>query len=276
MSDISAIYARFAVEAIERRAIDLESIFTGTSLNLERLRTQDSISINDFVTLLTNSRRLSNDDSIGLEIARRVQLPVLGQVSPAMTAAPTIRSGLQLLERYVRLLATYIEIELESLPEVLQVRIHFLKDLGPEVERFHAESSIANVQRYVELILGDHLRNACCLFKFPEPDYSERYREIYHSPCRFGQPNHAIELPHDLADKLSPFFESTTWVDSQSKLAKQLRQMQNHGRQSYEQHVKAFLKSQVPPHTGSRINCGALRLIRANLKSQAPRRKHVL
>jgi AraC-like DNA-binding protein len=247
MTDISPTYARFVVQAVLREGMDVERLFVGTSLDQERLETGGNISVSEFVAILNNGRQLTGSDALGLEIARRVRLPIFGAVSGAMAAAPTIREGLQTLENYIRLLVSYIGVELESSRSALTLRIHFLADLGEVAERFHAESSVAVVQHYVELITGERLSNARYLFAFPTPDYVDRYDEIYHSPVEFQQGGHAVELPHAVLDRRSAFFDAETWSAGQLQLADQLKRLHALGQQSYTTHTAGLLRSHVPP-----------------------------
>jgi len=247
LTDISPAYARFVIQAVNREGLDEEGLFVGTSLDRERIETGGNISVGEFVAVLNNGRELTGNDALGLEIARRARLPILGAVSSAMTAAPTIREGLQTLENYVRLLVPYVEVDLESWRGALTVRIRFLADLGEVAEQFHAESSVALLQYYIELITGEPLSDARYLFAFPKPDYVDRYEEIYHSPFEFQHRDHGVELPHDILDRRSAFFDAETWSANQLQLAEQLRRLHALGQQSYTTHTAGLLRSHVLP-----------------------------
>jgi hypothetical protein len=153
LENISPVYARFVLRELTGRGIEASRVLAGTTLDRERLETGGDISVGDFVTILDNGRKLGDDERLGLMIGRHCNPLTLGPVGAAMANAPTVREGLQAMENYSRLHASYIGVTVQSNLEGLSIKIDFLQDLR-DTERFHSESAVMMLQNYVETLTG--------------------------------------------------------------------------------------------------------------------------
>ena len=114
MENISPVYARIVLRELAAQGIDPTLVLAGTTLDREQLESGGDIPIEDFVTILENGGRLRGDGRLGLMIGSHSNLLNLGPVAAAVAFAPTVREGLQALENYSRLHASYIRISLLS------------------------------------------------------------------------------------------------------------------------------------------------------------------
>jgi AraC-like DNA-binding protein len=246
MYSISPVYARFVLRELIHRGLCEQTFFAGTPLNRHQLETGGNIAMADFVTLLDNARKLSGDEQLGLLIGRHSNVATLGPIGAAAATAPSVREGLQVLENFTRLHASYIRVELVSDLRAMSVRIRFLEDLG-ELERFHAEAGVMLVQHYVEMVTGRILDDAQYRMGFDAPAYVGAYGDCMHSAVSFGFETTSMELSHHWLDLPSPYFNAEIWAQAQSVLEHRITALGDEADNTYTQHVSALLRSYEPP-----------------------------
>lgn len=205
-----------------------------------------SIELWSFVHFLENAQRLSGDSSLGLLIGSSNTVSALGYMGMAISAAPSIREGIQALEHYSRLQASYMQVDLASNLQTLSIRVHFLVDVG-DAERPHTEASVMLIQDYVEMVTGEQLTDAHYRMGFAQPAYADRYTEFMHSEMSFGWPQTSIELPLHWLDRPSPYFSAELWQQAQFELAQQLRRLGKGEPGTFTRHIRALLLSYEPP-----------------------------
>jgi AraC-like DNA-binding protein len=228
------------------RGLPIDALFSHTSLTRRELEAGSDITVEDFVSLLENAKQVSGDETLGLMIGRHADVSALGSVGMAAAAAPNLRAGLQTMESYALLHASYVTIELASNLQGLSLKITYLATLG-EVERFHAETWVMWVQHFVERVTGLPLQDAHYQMRFEKPAYTEAYARDLHSPVSFGHPYTSVEIPKHWLDTLSPFFDARAWRQSQVQLAHSVRERSSEAGDTYSQHVTALLRSFEPP-----------------------------
>jgi AraC-like DNA-binding protein len=246
MYNISPVYARFVLRELLLRGIPEQPLFAGTSLTREELETGGNISKDDFTTFLNNARKQSGDEQLGLLIGRHTNVISLGPVGAAVATAPTVREGLQVLENFARLHASYMQVELLSSLRGLSIRFHFLEDAG-EVARFHAETAVMLIQHYVETVTGQTLSDAQYRFGFAAPDYAGDYPRWLHSPVSFAHSFTSVELPPGWLDLRSPYYNAEIWNQAQFLLAQRIRELGDDSENTYTQHLTALMRSCEPP-----------------------------
>lgn len=246
MFNISPVYARFVLRDLLRRGIEVKPLFSGTSLNRQRLETGGNIAMGDFVTLLDNAREMTGDEQLGLMIGRHCNMATLGPVGAAAAIAPTVREGLQVMANFSRLHASYVKLELSSNMHGLSVGIRFLENLGHS-EIFHAESTVMLLQNYVEMVTGWRLEDAEIRLRHDPPDYAAEYAGSFHSPVSFGHTHLSIEIASKWLDLPSPYFNAEIWEQAQLILAQRIRALGEQEKDTYTQHITALMRSCEPP-----------------------------
>ena len=246
MDSINPVYARFVLRELLARGIGERELLAGTSLTREELETGGDISIDDFVTILDSGRRLSRDETLGLMIGRHADIAVMGPIGAAAVMAPTVREGLQTMESFSRLHATYVRVELISSLSGMSISFGFVEDLRG-MERFHAESSVMLVQHYIETVTGKALVDGEYRFGFAEPEYSREYARCMTSPVSFGWAQNSVELPLHWLDIRSPYYNAGMWQQARAQLAQRIRELGASEEGAYTAHLSAFLNSHEPP-----------------------------
>jgi AraC-like DNA-binding protein len=246
MDTISPVYARVVLRELERNQISTEPLFAGTGLTREQLLRGGDIALEDFLQILQVGHELSGNDRLGLVIGSHSQIITLGQVGAAMAIAPTVREGLQVVESFNRLHASYISVLASSNLDGLALQVSFLEDLGPTL-RFHVESVAMLIQNYVETLTGLPLESALFRLAIPEPEYAQSYADYIHSPIEFDAAISTIEIPMAYLDLNSPYYNADMWQQAQSQLSMLLKKLAAREKQPYTLHLSGLLNSSAPP-----------------------------
>jgi AraC-like DNA-binding protein len=246
MEKISPAYARIVLRELTAEGTGAEQVLEGTTLTREQLESGGDISIEDFVRVLENGRQTRGDERLGLVIGRHSNLLNLGPLGAAMSHAPTIREGLQAMENYSRLHASYMDITLLSTLDSLQIRLGITEDLK-DTERYHYESGAMLFQSYVETVSGQRLEDALYRFSFPQPDYADEYPQYFHGLLSFDAEYTSIELPRRWLERRSPYYDADIWQQAQLELSHRIRDLGANNEHAYTEHLRSLLRSLDPP-----------------------------
>lgn len=246
METISPIYARLVLRELEQHGIDPSALFRGRSLTRQELLRGGDIALVDFLHILREGQRLSPDDRLGFMLGRNMHVFALGTLGAGMAVAPSLREGLQLLESYTRLHASYIDISARSNLQGMTIKILYQQDTG-ELERFHTETALMMLQQYVEATIGQRLEQASYHMAFPEPANRCDYEQELHGKLYFGAENNRVELPGQWLDQPSPYFHLELWQQAQLSLSRRLRELGEIESNTYTRHLRALFRSSVPP-----------------------------
>ena len=150
MDKISPIYARLILRELEQRHLDTSPLFAGTALSRDELLRGGDIDLPDFVHILEVGDRLLGDGQLGFLLGRKMHVFAMGPVGAGMAVAPCLRDGLQLLESFTRLHASYVDIDARSTMLGLTVSILYEQETG-YVERLHTEAAVMLLQQYTRM-----------------------------------------------------------------------------------------------------------------------------
>ncbi|MDH3351175.1 MAG: AraC family transcriptional regulator [Gammaproteobacteria bacterium] len=246
MDTISPVYARLLLRELERREIDVAPLFAGTSLSQTELLRGGDISLEDFLHILHTGDRLLGDDQLGLLLGRSMHVFAMGPVGAGLAMAPSLREGLQLLESFSRLHATYIDISSRSTTRGLTVTILYGHDTG-HVERFHTETAMMLLQQYMETLAGEPVVDARYRLAIPQPGNTEIFTQAFHGHISFDAGDNEVDIPLRLLDRYSPYYHAELWRQAQMSLAQSLKEQSVGAGKSYTQHIAALLRSSQPP-----------------------------
>ena len=221
-------------------------MFAGTSLSRNELVRGGDIPMDDFLHMLRTGDRLLGKGRLGLLLGQKLHVFALGPVGAGMAAAPDLRRGLQMLESFSRLHATYIDIRSRSTLPGLTVTIQYGYETG-YVERFHSETAMLLLQQYMETLVGEAIEDAHYRFAHPVPENEHEYRQLWHGTMSFSADVSEVDMPHRWLDLPSPYFDATLWHQAQLSLARNLREMSESEGASYAQHIATLLRTSELP-----------------------------
>lgn len=246
MDKISPIYARLVLRELEQRNLDTSPLFAGTALGRDELLRGGDIELPDFVHILEVGDRLLGDEQLGFLLGRKMHVFAMGPVGAGMAVAPCLRDGLQLLESFTRLHASYIDIDARSTMQGLTVRILYEQETG-YVERLHTETAVMLLQQYMETLIGKIVRDVRYRFAMPEPGNSRDYAEALHGHIEFNADANEVDIPQRWLDPPSPYYHAELWQQAQLSLARTLRDQSKIAGAPYTQHIMTLLSTSETP-----------------------------
>jgi AraC-like DNA-binding protein len=246
MDTISPVYARVVLREVEQREIDSSTLFERTALDREELLHGGDIGLPDFLQILQNGDRLLGDEELGFLLGRKTHVFGMGPVGSGMAVAPNLRQGLQLLETFTRLHATYIAIDARSTTRGLTVSIVYEQQTG-YAERIHTETAMMLLQQYVETLVGEAARDVLYRFAMAVPDNCTDYVNALHGILVFDADANEVEIPQRWLDLPSPYYHAELWQQAQIGLAQTLREKGRRQGTPYTQHVTTLLSTSEPP-----------------------------
>ena len=244
MDTISPVYARLVLLELERREIDPTRLFVGIALDRRKLLRGGDIPMQDFLHILKTGDRLLGDEQLGFLLGKKMQVFAMGRVGAGMAMAPSLREGLQLLENYTRLHASYVDIRSYSTLRGLTVTIHYEHDTG-DVERFHTETAMLLLQQYMETLAGEPIHDAQYHLAVPKPNNERDYKHALHGIVSFDARANELDIPQRWLDLPSPYYDSQLWREAQMSLARSLKDQSE--RTPYTQHIATLLRTSEPP-----------------------------
>jgi AraC-like DNA-binding protein len=215
-------------------------------LNRNDLVRGGDIAMEDFLHILRTADGLLGNEQLGLLLGQKLHVFALGPVGAGMAAAPDLRRGLQMLESFSRLHATYVDIRSRSTLPGLTVTILYGHETG-YVERFHSETAMLLLQQYMETLVGETIEDARYRFAHPAPANQHDYRQLWHGSISFDANVSEVDIAHRWLDLPSPYYDAALWHQAQLSLAKDLKAMSESEGAPHAQHIATLLRtSEVP------------------------------
>ena len=246
MDTISPIYARLVLRELEQRGIDPAPLFAGTTLSRDELLFGGDIRLPDFIRVLEIGDRLLTAEPLGFLLGRKMHVFAMGPIGAGMAVAPSLRDGLQLLESFTRLHASYVDIVARSDLHGLTVSILYEQETG-YVERLHTETAVMLLQQYLETLIGEPACDVCYRFAMPEPADPADYETALHGQIVFGADANEVDIPQRWLDSPSPYFHSELWQQARMSLASKLKEQSRHEGAPYTQHIVTLLRTSETP-----------------------------
>ncbi len=246
MDMIGPVYARLVLRELERRGFDPAPLFAGLSIGREELLRGGDIAMEDFLHILRAGDRLLGERQLGFILGRNMHVLAMGPVGVAISSAPNLREGLQVLESFARLHATYVDIGAHSTLHGMTVTILYQHDTG-DLERFHTETAMVLLQQYIETLLGGPITDARFRLAVPEPDNRAEYSDALHGRISFGAAANEVDIPHRCLDLPSPYYHSELWRQAQMTLSQALKDQTRTEETPYKQHIIGLMRTSEPP-----------------------------
>jgi len=246
MDTISPVYARLVLRELKRRGINPAPLFAGISTRPEELLRGGDISIQDFLHILRTGDQLLGDGQLGFMLGQEMHVFAMGPVGVAIGSAPNLREGLQVLESFTRLHATYIDIGARSTLQGITVTVLYQHDTG-YVERFHTETAMMLLQQYIETLIGEPITDAQFRLAIPEPENRAEYTNALHGQISFGATANEVDIPHRWLDLPSPYYHPELWRQAQMTLSQSLKEQSETEGTPYKQHIAGLLRTSEPP-----------------------------
>ena len=246
MDSISPVYARLVLREIVRRNIDPAPLFSGTALDPDTLLHGGDITMQDFLGVLRAADRLLGNEPLGFLLGQQLHVLAMGPVGAAIASAPNLRAGLQVLESFTRLHASYVDIAARSTLHGLTVTVLYQHDTG-DVEHFHTQTAMVLLQQYIEILIGTRACDAHFRLAIATPADKTIYTSALHGRVSFDAEANELDIPQRWLDAPSPYYHPKLWREAQVTLSRDLDSQFATERASFRQHVAALLRTSQPP-----------------------------
>jgi AraC-like DNA-binding protein len=179
-------------QALRQQGVDPLELVARVGLDLAKAANPDwRVSQAVFNELLELSIAATGDEAFGLLAAEQLQPQVLHSLGLAWLASDTVYDGLKRLQRFGRLVATGIDLELREEGD----SVHLLLGYDSHVENVVPASrdyAVGIVTRMCRLTLGEYLAPVSIELERPPPAEPERWEYLLASRVIFDAPANCI------------------------------------------------------------------------------------
>lgn len=247
MHHVSTIYARFICRELDLNADAADELLSDSALSYQDVIQQGLMPYPDFFSFLRRVRQEYTDADLGLRVGSKLTPPSLGELGNAMMCAPTMADALKLSASFAHVHAAYFQLKLSPTNNGVKVEFIELADLG-DTQEFQTEVMMQMVQNLIEAVTCKDFDQGAFYFPYHKPKHSKAYHDYFHSPCAFAAPHAALEMPNQLLQSSSPFYDPEAWQNYQIKLEQQLNKLSRNSEQDesakpYTRHVYRFLST---------------------------------
>jgi AraC-like DNA-binding protein len=170
---------------LEGYGIDPKPLFEEEGVDPETLFDQGArISISQYQRLDLKAAELSNDPYFGLKGADYFRPSHLGALGFAWLASSSLRTALQRLSRYARVINEQLTVDLEEDEQFFYVSID--AQLPLLNERIREDGQMAILAKICRVIFGKDFNPSQMQFKQAQPDESGYYYELFRCPIEFS------------------------------------------------------------------------------------------
>ena len=188
---------------LESYRIDPEPLFWEMGLNPEVMkRSGGRYRIDSIDSLWRKASDMIGDPCFGLKAADLWHPSNLGALGYAMLASNTLRTTLERLDRYHRVLSDEVFMKLDETAEGLKLTLissHKWRDIAEQ-----NDAALALIMSICRVNYIDELAPVSVTFTHPKPSCSSRFFEYFRSPVDFESTSNSLTLPIDAVDENLP------------------------------------------------------------------------
>lgn len=197
----SCASAAILTDLAAEHGVPADVVLDGTGVAEATLRDpQAEIETGQELRLVRNLvAELGHIPGLGLEAGTRYHATTHGVWGFAVISSPTVGHALQVSTRYFELSFSFADVRVEESAELTRVVLDDSR-VPPEIRQFHTERDIAAVTTVISSLLDPMLLASEFTVALPEPEYLDRYREIFGHPPRFGAPMTSVAVDAAVLD----------------------------------------------------------------------------
>ena len=190
---ISIVMVRGLMGELQRRGLDGAHLLQGFEIEPATLSDMRSmIEISKFEAMVSRAIKLTNDPGIGLALGANAPEHMLQLLGHLLLSASTPQEAFELFQRFSPLVVDDIRLSLVVRGPVARLSFGWHGAVAAETQRFAADVTASMIVRVVRKFVGKGAFTHEVWFQHAEPSYSERYRQVFECPVRFGQSENAL------------------------------------------------------------------------------------
>lgn len=171
-----------AVRVLEKRGIPVSDLLAGSGISVDDLSHPHLVVTHlQELMILSNALKLTEDESIGLEIGSEIHISSYGVLALAMLVSPTLKHALQIAYQYPLLGISYFKIKLheQQSEAIVTIGDYIYRD---DLRIINTDMCISAVLTEITDLLGRPPRCIRATLDFSEPNHADRYQEILKCP----------------------------------------------------------------------------------------------
>lgn len=237
-------YCRLLARELRLDAAGQARLLAGTRLTPADLVALDrQVSPQDQITVIANALRIATRPGFGLTVGNRLPVAAHGMLGQLLAASPTLGDAWAALERFHVLRVPLVTLHRVVQDDHVDIRLTLQRPLD-EVGLFLLEAMVVTVQRGIELVTGQRLRDARLTLGYPAPPHADAYDRVLHSPYAFDAPHTAWQVPLALMARPNPLRDDAAWRDAWRQCEQAMPQGRHAGaRDGWRQRVADLLRA---------------------------------
>lgn len=196
---IPSNYSRLIARELELQVSELPDLLDRTGLTVDQFMQEDTLlTSRQQIQIVQNGLQLSNDETFGLRLGKRLTPPTHGAMGFLASSSPNLLMALKAFEAYIPTRLNFVRASMNTGEEWLEGYCYFELELSEDILRCFAEIFAKIIFDCAEFILGRPLDEAIACFSYSEPSYSHYYADFLPGRFEFSSPNLMVKIPIDL------------------------------------------------------------------------------
>jgi len=218
-------YIQIAIRTLENEGISTEKILHEVGLTSETLHNSDYVSLDQFVSVILNTQKMSGNPAIGLLLGSLLHPSTHGPVGWAAINSPTLSDAIEIFQKYSHIRTPFILYNPMIRDDKYIIRLTLTQNLKT-AHMIFVEAMLMLLQHVIEFILGREMDEAILCINSSKPDYAKSYHHYFHCPVYFDAEHLEIQLPLALKNIENPNADSQMYHLALEQCQESSRQLQ--------------------------------------------------
>ncbi|HAS6274033.1 TPA: helix-turn-helix domain-containing protein [Vibrio vulnificus] len=168
--------------------VSIDSLLLGSGLSVSQLYTPDThITLAQKLAIFSNALAHSEEGGLGLRVGQQARFSDFGVLGYAIFSSNTLFDAMMIGFKYLRLAGPVLKKTMGIEGHTGYFRAEQLIDLQSLLP-FCCEYWFAAIHSLCEEVMQKPFPSTIIRFPYPEPEYSELYRQIFHCQIEFNSP----------------------------------------------------------------------------------------
>ena len=209
--DLLPVPATYTRVLLQRLAGAEQRLLAGTGLLPESSNLPSEITVAQQLQVFRNAMTIARRPDWGVEFGKLLNISSHGPLGFAALSAPTLGEGLEVLARFARIRAPYLNFRVRETADRLIFEL--LTDNYPlgELETPLIEIVLQIACSYAEAVMADQIGESIVTLDFPAPVDLAGYTAQYPAQCEFWAPVSGFSIPLQLRYLQCPLQDDKTY-----------------------------------------------------------------
>ncbi|MCG8669950.1 MAG: AraC family transcriptional regulator [Pseudomonadales bacterium] len=193
---VSSVSARLLAHHLVQQGISMPKLLEGSSYSSPEdfERQTDLISSSDYCTLVRNALALTENPALGLTRAMQVFLSDYDAYGYAIMSSKNLGEAAKIGSEFWVLSGSLLDISSHVEDDIAIFEFTPRTPLN-DVLPYIAEESMSVIYQLCRFLIGDQFKAQQVNFSYPEPAYSEKYKDVFQCQLSFNADRNSIDVP---------------------------------------------------------------------------------